>query len=720
MTWVSASDRKRSALAVGMLATVSTILFSLPVFDRFDGLDTDLLHYLSVTDTSGVTGGDASPVAVIAVTEATHRAPAFNHLPKVMWTPEIALVQEAVLEAGATVFAWDIVLPTSAAAYVADRERDKPLLKSLFQRGRKEGRIILGETRLGEEPISPHASFAHVAGGASNLRHLNVYVEPDGVVRGVPLLFQGAEDVAPRRLTGMAFEVALRHVGAELEMDTDGNVVFGDSRVPTVDGRNALVRFDTTPGAIPTYSFHDIYRCAKEGRTDYLHDAFNGRAVLFGAVLDVEDRNLTSERFARHADMAARPTPCSDAAQMTPTVVRNATPGVYVHANAVINLLSGSMIERAGRGVRVLMMFLAIAVSAFATMRWRPHRAAMVVGLEIVVIGIVAVVLFRGSYQTPLVMPIVAALTVYGVVVAYRVLIGDRARRQLHETFKRYLDPKVIDTMLESGDVPRLGGESLELTCFFSDIAKFSGISERMPPNELVRFLNTYFQIAGAAIEQEGGIIERFEGDAILAVFGAPIRHEDHATRAVRAAFRMEQSLSQADSRGAFEIPGNLPVLTRIGVNSGEMTVGNVGSERRHSYTVMGDAVNLSARLEGANKQFGTTILVGETTRVAAGDIFEWMEVDRVRVVGRAEPVRVYTPLGVPGEVDERMLRWRETYGAALEAYRDRRFDEARQAFESLAQKGFEPAAFARERCDQMIAASPPADWDGVTNLISK
>jgi adenylate cyclase len=226
--------------------------------------------------------------------------------------------------------------------------------------------------------------------------------------------------------------------------------------------------------------------------------------------------------------------------------------------------------------------------------------------------------------------------------VAYRFAVSDRDRRLIAKLFSLYLPPVVVDRMVAGGRMPALGGEEREVTVLFSDIAGFTGISESCDAATLVQGLNTYFSTMTDIIEAHGGFVDKYIGDAIVAVFGAPVDEPRHAEQAMRAALEMQAALRADPQR--FSVTGHM-LKTRIGLNTGRVLIGNIGSPRRFNYTAMGDAVNLASRLEGANKAYGTSILVSEDTMQAAGDAVVARRVDIVRVVGRAQPVRLYEPL---------------------------------------------------------------------------
>jgi class 3 adenylate cyclase len=296
---------------------------------------------------------------------------------------------------------------------------------------------------------------------------------------------------------------------------------------------------------------------------------------------------------------------------------------------------------------------------------------------------------------------------------------GLRERRLLRDTFGRYVSASVVDEVLSRGDV-RLGGVKRTVTVFFSDLKGFTSLAEATEPETLVQLLNEYFEAMTAVVLESGGTLDKYIGDAILAFWGEPVAHADDAARACRAA--LEQFRRLQDLRAGWDARGLPRLDMRVGIQTGEAIVGNVGSALKLNYTVLGDTVNLASRLEGVNKLYGTRVLIGEATRQAAGAAIEVRELDLLSVVGKHEPVRVYELLGLAGEVDPRRRAGYAAYEAALRAQRERRWDDA----ESLA--GNALAALGADGPTQVLLArvaafrrDPPADaWDGAVVLDRK
>ncbi|WP_419905977.1 adenylate/guanylate cyclase domain-containing protein [Kiloniella sp.] len=311
-----------------------------------------------------------------------------------------------------------------------------------------------------------------------------------------------------------------------------------------------------------------------------------------------------------------------------------------------------------------MILFIAL-ISMIIAVRYHSWQSLAGILLTFVICFLIAFGVRQGNL---LVLPLAEALTVgtlvYFTGTLYRNLILDRQRAQIHKLFSHYLDPVVIDKMVDEGSTPKMGGETRLLTMLFSDIEGFSAISEETEPELLVKFLNAYFKTFEQVIKANDGIIDHFVGDALIAMYGAPVANEDHATSAVATALRAHKELEPIGPA----ILGR-EVKTRFGINSGMMTVGNVGAESRVTYTAMGDGVNLAARLESANKQLGSMLLVGEETYKRCADLFEWRRVNRVQVVGREQVLDVYEPLCRKGELSGEEAKARDAYEQALEIF---------------------------------------------------
>jgi adenylate cyclase len=289
----------------------------------------------------------------------------------------------------------------------------------------------------------------------------------------------------------------------------------------------------------------------------------------------------------------------------------------------------------------------------------------------------------------------------------------DRMKASLR-SFGRYVPTELVRELLARGEEARLGGETRCLTIQFTDVESFTRISERLAPAEVVHHLAEYLAIVTNAVREHAGTLDKFMGDGTLALFNAPQPVPDHAARACRAALCAQRRLR--DLQPQWEREGKPTFRARVGLHTGDALVGNIGTPERFGYTAVGDAVNLASRLEGLNKLYGTYILASEQVCAAAGPGFEWRRLDRVAVMGRSAGTLVSELLGECGEVAPDVLRARDLYEQALDAYFARQFDEAAHGFRAAAalRPDDRAARMMARRADDLEIFQPAADWDGV------
>ena len=707
---------RRDLAAVAGIAVAAALLFGSDRVGRLDGLGIDTLFWLRQELAPTVRPAADAPVAVIAIDEETYRRPPFKDTPQVMWTPQQAKVLDALMDAGASVVGFDIIYSTSVESYIPGYERN--FLRSLRRAG-SDGRIVLSKAQHQEQPIEPFRGL-QIAAGAENVRAVNLLEDSDGVVRKLPLFLDLRSPDDPAKEPSFALELAARALHVKPVRETDGTVRLGDVPVRTADANALGVNFDTRPGAVPTYSFADMAACAEAAKTEFFRKHFAGRIVLIGTTLDVEDRWLTAERFATNPEGLNAPERCAVPvmAGLTRADLRRDTiPGVFIHAAAIANLLRGDPWVPVAWPARAALL-LALASATSLTVIWLPLFWARVARVALAA-GWAAGCLAAFA-ETALVLPLLngvaAMLVAFGASLAYRFGVTDRNRRRMAKAFALYLPPSEVERMIATDAMPKLGGEARTVSILFTDLASFARVSEFLDPAQLAAALNIYFAALTDIVERHGGIVDKFIGDAVVAIFGAPLEDPDHALNAVRAAI----AIRAASPVAARELApsGGRPPATRIGVNTGPVLIGNIGSPRRFNYTAMGDAVNLASRLESVNKRYGTLVLVSDATAQVCGEAILFREIDTVAVKGRERPVALYEPLGRAGEVSPEVLARRDAFAQALRQWRRGSFTEAASAFEMLADD--DPAAARFSALAREFAANPPADWRGISILTDK
>ena len=582
-----------------------------------------------------------SPTVVVAIDEATHATAPFKGIPKVMWTPQIAKVQSAVLAGGAKVFGWDIILPTSAGTYLNNRRYDQDLLKSLANE-RKDKRVILGQVQLNKEKISPHRAFVMMVGGAKNLRNLEVNVDSDGISRSVPLFLKTKSESGDINDTPtMSMELATRALGQKHSVTKMG-IEFNGQLITSKNSRDLALNFEHHPGAIPTYSFADLFHCAEAGRADYFRSAFDGKVVLFGLVLDIEDRKLASNRFISQPDSAQAPKRCMDSTLITKSGARSTTPGVYLHATAVNNLLEARALKQPKPVIRAALPFISSLITAFTVLLLTPLSAF--ISLTGMTLGwiILATGFFVNADVIPIIDPFMAASLSAISTLIFRFLIVDKDKRFLRSAFSSYVSPNLVEVIVKDPDGKMVAARRRECTFIFTDLADFTAMVESSDPKELTRILNDYIDGLLEIIFRHEGTLDKIVGDAMTVIFSAPVVQHDHAQRGINCALEIDR---WTDKFAAETNASGFPMgITRIGVHSGSVIAGKFGGSKFFDYTAYGDAMNTAARLESVNKQLGTKICISAET-VDKAHYFIGRPIGNLILKGKKQGIKVFEPL---------------------------------------------------------------------------
>jgi class 3 adenylate cyclase/CHASE2 domain-containing sensor protein len=333
-------------------------------------------------------------------------------------------------------------------------------------------------------------------------------------------------------------------------------------------------------------------------------------------------------------------------------------------------------------------------------------------------------VLFANGFIVNVSLPFITVCALFVGITSYKYFTEERNKRALKSTFAKYVSPSVVEEILKDPSNIELGGKKMELTVMFSDVRGFTTISEKLDPRALSNLLNSYLTPMTDLVFETKGTLDKYMGDAIMAFWGAPIQFEDHAERAATCALMMLQKLKLLQDE--YKAKGLPTIDIGIGLNTGDMSVGNMGSNTVRSYTVMGDSVNLGSRLEGINKEYGTRIIVSEFTESRISKSFVTREVDWVRVKGKAQPVRIFELLGTKNSgtlsATNDMLAVLPDFEAGFRLYHARKFDEAVNAFTRAlnTKPDDECSQLYIERCQDYIKAEPPEDWDGVYTMKTK
>jgi adenylate cyclase len=541
--------------------------------------------------------------------------------------------------------------------------------------------------------VPPIQSLAESARGLGNVA---IYPDSDGIYRRVPVIFRYQERWIPS-LGLAAFRGVADQGQAVLQMNSFklGNISF-----PLDSNQNFLLYYYSREKDFRRFSAFNVIQSSlalQEGRKPlYPPESFRDKIVFVG--------------FTAPGLFDLKPTPVS-----------SVTPGAAIHATFVANLLRGDFRVRVSPSLilplgLVLALVMAVIV-LFVSSLWR--LALMVLACA----GALAFFIFFSFHKNFWVDAVLLASCLglsFAISTVFSYTTEGRQKRQIKQAFAHYMSDLLIQDLLKHPEKLRLGGERRVLSVFFSDLAGFTSLSEKLSPEGVVTLLNRYLTAMTDIILASGGIIDKYEGDAIMAFWGAPLPQENHAARACLAALDNQARL--VDLRREFAQMGLPPVFARIGINTGEMIIGNMGSSQRFDFTVIGDSVNLASRLEGAGKEYGVSILISGDTYLRAQDAVEVRELDLLQVKGKERPVRIYELLAKKGELPSLKARVREVFAEGLALYRKQAWEEAVPRFQQVLELNSEdgPARTFIRRCQVYRENSPGPGWDGVYRLTTK
>lgn len=698
----------RTSWQLGGLLVVGAVIivFLLQAFGAFDLLEKktyDLRFRLR-----GTKPLDKSPIVLVTIDDQS-----FLSL-ETRWPFPRSYFSTAIqnlAEAGAAVVILDIEFTEPSTV---DRFDDYQLAQTiqkfphLILAGKLVSEFGRNET-INRYPQKPLPAF--LAAGAK-WAYANVYLDDDGFIRRYNLF----QNLHGQRYFPLAIET-LRYIQRKTSdvVETNRENIFqvGKLLIPKFTDDTMLINYFGPANHFPTYSFANILDDYRYTLPDSTGDTnvfdiykqtgiFKNKIVLIGASAD----ELQDNKFTPFFNFDGK---------------KRLMPGVEMHANALQTIITQRYLYPANPwlvfGIIVILAGLAYILSA----KLRPiFGLAAALGI-IILYAIICFLLFsRTNTWLPLVYPMANFAGCYGINIIHKILIEQQEKGRYRKTFQQYVARSVVDSMLNSGELPKFGGERKNLTILFSDIRAFTSFSEKYPPEIVVQRLTEYLTSMVDVIFKNGGTLDKFVGDEIMAIYGAPYHLEDHAERACTTALdmiaalrRIQKSWSEREME-YFQIG--------VGINTGKVIVGNLGSIQLFDYTVIGDEVNLGARLEGANKHYSTTIIISESTYNEVKEKAIVRELDNVRVKGKKKPVKIYELRGmhsVPSIEKDLVI---DAYSYGLEFFKQQKWKKALSEFRRVLRyfPSDGPSRVYTLRCLEFIERPPPQNWDGVYDFAVK
>jgi len=579
--------------------------------------------------------GVRAPVTRVALVELDDASLATHpDDPLVFWTPHFAQATQVLRSVGAQVVALDFLFSISPEQWFAKVAGGGSRVARVFdQRFRQElasGKVVLAGTQAAADPLLPAADYLAVLPEFDIARYVgaaDLPMDGDGTLRRLALQPPGAARVQGEglRLLPLSLLLAIHASGQAVDA---GAWQFGNRTLRAGDPPPRLA-WAGPPGTVPRLPMKALL--APGAAQDPAVQALRGKVVIIGV--------------AYGGSNDVHMTPYGQGLFQNIQWMR----GPEIQAQAVEALLAGRFVDDLPPAGRALLLALTVLGGAWVWWRLALGRGALVLAGVLLASAGVAYAAHRAGWVLPLAQWQLTALATFLALYGLRFSSGERERARVRKLFSRYVSPAVVSKLLASGEMPQLGGQAMEVTVLFSDIRNFTTLSERLQPEEVVEMLNRWFEGACAVIQKEGGSVDKFIGDAIMAEFGAPLQSDDHPRQALRAAQGLQQVAVALQTWMAERFAGRdlPPFAIGVGVHTGSAVVGNIGWSERMEYTAIGDTVNLAARLEGVTKDLSCGVAASRATVAQAGSGIEEGAVHTLQVKGRAEPVEVVAVLGV-------------------------------------------------------------------------
>lgn len=505
--------------------------------------------------------------------------------------------------------------------------------------------------------------------------------------------------------------------------------VLGDYQIPKFAVNSMLINYYGPAGTYPYFSFDNVlddkdFNLLDEFDLDSFDDpgfpeegippgplhseVFKDKIILIGSTMQ-----------ELHDDF---PTPFLEIKDESGKTSLALMPGVETHANALQTILDQNYLSEIGFWENlILLIIISVLLYLFSYYLPTGWGVSLSTLLILVYFGISVFVFSEFNYITEITTPVFLIVVGFGGHTLYQYLLSQKEKQLIKGAFAHYVPEKVVSKILENPDKLQLGGEQQVVSVMFSDVAGFTSISEKLTPAQLVHLLNDYLTEMTEIVLQNNGIIDKYEGDAIMAEFGVPVHYDNHPYMACKTALEMQRKLKTL--RELWKKQNKPQLKARIGINTGEVIVGNMGSRNVFDYTVMGDNVNLGSRLEGANKFYGTNIMISEFTFEHVKDQFYTRPLDLIKVKGKDKPIYVYELIAFKEDkLKENFLQMLQVYEKGIKCYKTRNWDDAIDCFDKCLKLVHvdTPSEEYRRRCIEYKFNQPSDDWDGVTVMTEK
>jgi len=728
--------KTRNRIFVGLFLVIGTLFLSMAVsvtgpFRVFELKWLDQLFQLR-----GSLNTQDSPIVLVAISEETDSEfPDKYPYP----TSYYAKLIENLNKAGAKTIGMDIIFNKND---IANPESD-----SLFSAAiKKAGNVVLSGNINNETRISYSDASSAKSNTISLVEPIDLFQKenpnPWGFVSVVTDQDAFIRRYLPKRkhlskeYYAFALEVLRNYKdipSTEKLIETDNYFQLGDIKMLKSRSGLMIINFYGPP---KTYAQYDMWQVVDDNEITTVSeiafeeevngfddpefgllytDIFRDKIVLVGNI-QVEAHDYYAAPFASSGNL----------------------PGYEIHANAIQTVLDQSFIFDVDFNVELAVLLVLALLMVFITQNVRAVFGVILLILVTALFIVLNIYLFTfKSIHFELTAPLLIIFLGYLSTTVYDFLVEQKEKRRIKNMFSSYVSPELVNRMIESGEEPQLGGDEFEISAFFSDIQSFSTFSEKLKPKELVDLINEYLSAMTDILTDEGGTLDKYIGDAIVAFFGAPIHFDNHAYKACRTAARMQKK--QAELRDKWSSEPNWPevvhyMMTRIGVNTGMMVTGNMGSSRRFNYTMMGDNVNLAARCESGAKSFGVFIMITEDSKIAAenhGSDMLFRYLDKIVVKGRSLPVKMFELVGFKEELSPDVFRCVELYEAGMQAYSEQKWEKAIDLVTQssklevwrpgiLPNVKDNPSLIMLKRFKEMSKREYIENWDGVFVMTSK